>query len=119
MESDRGLMLSKLYVKFFLIAMILLATGISLVTVRALFITYADPGSAEEYEFFLNFINTIATLSMLFLQLGFVMFCFSAFWGAISDGTLSDNIRKSMIFTASIAVISLALIMIFGGLIIV
>lgn len=74
--------------KFFLIAIIFMGMGIALITVRSLFISFAEPHSSEEYEFYLDFINTVATLSMLFIQLGFVMFCFSSFWGAMADGTL-------------------------------
>ena len=119
MESDRGSILKKSYMKFFLVAIIFMGTGITLITVRGLFITYADPGSPDEYEFYINFINTIYTFAMLFVQLGFVMFLFSSFWGAMADGTLSDNIRRGMVFTASIIIIALALIMLFGGIFII
>ncbi|MFX1279616.1 MAG: hypothetical protein ACFFA3_09375 [Promethearchaeota archaeon] len=116
MESGRGSILSKSYMKFFLVAMIFMGTGITLLTVRGLFIIYADPGSPGEYEFYANFANTIYILAMLFVQLGFVMFLFSSFWGAMADGTLSESIRRGMVYTAGIIIIALALIMLFGGI---
>ncbi|MFX0027586.1 MAG: hypothetical protein ACFE8B_00125 [Candidatus Hermodarchaeota archaeon] len=118
MESGRGSILSKSYMKFFLVAIIIMGAGIVLITVRSLFMTFADPQSPEESEFFIYFINTLSSLSMLFIQLGFVMFCFSSFWGAMADGTLSDSIRRGMVFTTSITIIALALLMIFGNIII-
>ncbi|MFX0004256.1 MAG: hypothetical protein ACFE9C_14550 [Candidatus Hodarchaeota archaeon] len=118
MESDRESILKKFYMKFFLVAIIMLGTGISLVCVRTLFMIYADPGSPEEVEFYMNFTYTLSALMMLLIQLGLALFCFSSFWGAMSDRTLPDNIRRGMVITTSISIISLALFMIFGGFLI-
>ncbi len=118
MESFRTSVLEKKYMKFFALAILLLATGVILLGVARLFNLYADPSSPDEYEFALKFLGTISYLSMLLLQLGLVVFCFSSFWGAVADGTLSEHVRRGMVSTASIAIIALALLMTFGNIII-
>lgn len=110
MESFRASVLEKKYMKFFALAIILLSAGIILIAVGNLYNLYADPSTPEEIEF----LYTLPILTTLFLQLGLVMFCFSAFWGAVSDTTLSEEVRRGMVFSASIAIIALALLMIFG-----
>ena len=119
MDSFRSSLLEKKYMKFFTIAMIFLVIGITLIVVGRLFYLYSDPSTPEEMEFSLNFRYTLSYLSIFLLQLGLIMFCFSAFWGAVIDSTLSETVRRGMVFTASISIVALALIMIFGGMIII
>jgi hypothetical protein len=55
---------------------------------------------------------------MLFLQLGMAIFCFSAFWGAVADKSLPETVRRAMVFTSSITIITLAFIVLFAGYIV-
>lgn len=114
MESFRESILEKKYMKIFTLAMILLVVGIILIGVGNLYNIYADPSTPEEAEFTIKFLYTLSILSTLLLQLGLVLFCFSAFWGAVVDRTLSEEVRRGMVFSASIAIIALAILMIFG-----
>jgi len=99
--------------KIFVLAIFLLIVGIILISVRNLYSTYADPDSPKELEVFFKTRDTLSILSELFLPLGMVLFSLSAFWGGVVDKTLSEEVRRGMVFAASIAIIALAFVMIF------
>ncbi|MHA2215991.1 MAG: hypothetical protein ACXACY_08650 [Candidatus Hodarchaeales archaeon] len=71
----------------------------------------------EEYETLLRTLGAISTFTRLTLQLGMVLFSLSTFMGAIIEKTLSDQVRRGMVFASSMAIIGLVLITIFSGLI--
>ena len=118
-ESFRESIFEKKYMKIFVLAIFLLIVGIILISVRNLYSTYADPDSPKELEVFFKTRDTLSILSELFLPLGMVLFSLSAFWGGVVDKTLSEEVRRGLVFAASLAIIALAIVMVFQGIFII
>jgi hypothetical protein len=111
MESNRGSILEKNYMKAFALGIIFLVVGVILMSTRTLYIRFADPDTPSEIEAYYDMMYILAALSSLFLQLGMVMFSLSAFWGGVVDRALSEEVRRGLVLAASLAIVSLALIL--------
>lgn len=116
MESFRGSMLEKSYLKIFALAIFLIILGIIIITVGNLYTTFVEIDTPDEYDDYLKTIGTLGSLSGLTLQLGMVLFSLSAFWGGVVDKTLSEEVRRGLVFAASMAIIALAVVMVFSNL---
>ncbi|MHA2009216.1 MAG: hypothetical protein ACW980_18025 [Promethearchaeota archaeon] len=116
-EIDRESIFEKKYMKIFRLGILLLIIGIILTSISSLYSTFSDADTMEEYETLLRTLGAISTFTRLTLQLGMVLFSLSTFMGAIIEKTLSDQVRRGMVFASSMAIIGLVLITIFSGLI--
>ncbi|MFX0081752.1 MAG: hypothetical protein ACFE94_08365 [Candidatus Hodarchaeota archaeon] len=116
MESDRGSILEKSYMKTFVLAIIFLVVGVILICARTLYINYADPSTPGEVETFYDTLYTLSAFSGLLLQLGMIIFSLSAFWGGMVDRTLSGEVRRGLVFAASMVIIALAIVIVFQTL---
>ena len=117
-ESFRS-MFDKNYIKIFAVGILVLIVGIILAMARGLYLTFADPTTPSQYERYIETINTLTTLSGFLIQLGMLFFALSTFMGGVIDESLSPEVRRGLVFASSIAIIALALIIIFQGIFIV
>jgi len=117
-NMDRESIFEKKYIKIFGLAIILIIIGIILMSVGRIYTSFTDVDTMEEYEDFIRTLAIISTFTILTLQLGMVLFALSTFMGAIVDKTLSEEVRRGMVFATSMAIIGLVLIMIFSGMLI-
>lgn len=99
----------------FFVGLILLIVGVIVVMSSSLYETYADPDTPSEYERLMEALATMRALSVFFLQLGMVFFALSTFMGGVIDESLSPDVRRGCVFASSIAIIGLALLIVFGG----
>jgi len=112
-------MFDKNYIKIFAVGILVLIVGIILAMARGLYLTFADPTTPSQYERYIETINTLTTLSGFLIQLGMLFFALSTFMGGVIDESLSPEVRRGLVFASSIAIIALALIIIFQGIFIV
>ena len=115
-ESFREPILKKGYVKIFTAGIILIIAGF---ITSSLFnfiprLSYSDPG----YDDYINLLRIFSSISRLFLQIGMVLFILSFFIGALTDRTLSDNLKKGMILASGVAIFGLVILIIYSSLII-
>ena len=111
MESDRKSILKEGYMKIFALSILLLIVGIILVAIGSIWSIIIDekidtPWESEAYG---DTMMIFATLTTLFLQLGFVIFSFSTFMGALVDKTLSGEVRRGMLFASGFGILALSL----------
>ncbi|MFW9937291.1 MAG: hypothetical protein ACFFD5_06555 [Candidatus Thorarchaeota archaeon] len=106
-DSDLGRtsFIKKRYVQVFIIAMIALIVGIVIPSLIPFIpiVEYGDPG----YEDYVLLLSRLSSLTMLFQNLGIILFTFSAFMGAITDRLLSNEVRRGLIIASGIGVVAL------------
>ena len=107
-------MFDKDYIKIFVVGVLLLILGIILVMSRTLYYVIKETHDQNFYETY----YTLLAVSSFFIQLGMLFFALSTFLGGLTDGSLSPEVRRGLVFASSIAIISLALIIIFSGLLV-
>jgi hypothetical protein len=110
MESNRGSIFEKKYIKVFGLGIVMLVLGTILIMAERLYTLYYDPDTS--YEVYMKTRYTLSALSGVFLQLGMVLFSFSAFWGGVSDRTLSEEVRRGLVFASSMIIVALAIVMV-------
>ena len=110
-ESFRS-MFDKNYMKIFVLGVLLLILGIILVMSRNLYYANEEIHDQKFYEAYF----TLIALSSFFIQLGMLFFALSTLMGGVIDESLSPEVRRGLVFGSSIAIISLALIIIFSGI---
>lgn len=103
MESEKKIML------IFTLAIILLVVGILLICVRNYCEIYGGNLCSPKTP------AVLSTVSALYIQLGILFFSLSAFWGGVFDRTLSEEVRKGMIFAAAMGIIALVILIVFQG----
>jgi hypothetical protein len=113
-ESFRTLF-DKKYMKIFAVGILLLILGILFVWIRNLYTTFADPSTPGEMEDYLQARGALYAFSSLFVELGLLLVTLSTFIGGVVDESLSPEVRRGLVFATSIAIISLALIIVFTG----
>ena len=111
-EAFRKFLSEKDYLKIFVVSILLLIVGIILIFARNMYITYADPDPGELEDYYRN-LNSLATFTALFFQLGMILFAVSTFLGGLRDETLSPEVRKGMIFASSVAMVGFVVVMVF------
>ena len=79
---------------------------------RNMIITYADPDTPKKWELYYDTLNSLATFTGLFFQLGMILFAVSTFLGGLRDDTLSPEVRKGMIFASSVAMVGFVVVMV-------
>lgn len=66
-------------------------------------VNYGDPG----YEDYQDLMSRLASLATLFQNIGILLFTFSAFMGAVVDGTLSNEVRRGLIIASGVGILAL------------
>lgn len=110
-EAFRRFWSEKDYLKVFVVSILLLIVGIILIFATNLYITYADPDPGELEDYYRT-LNSLATFTALFFQLGMILFTVSTFLGGLRDETLSAEVRKGMIFASSVALVGFVVVMV-------
>ncbi|MFX1592998.1 MAG: hypothetical protein ACFFB6_02845 [Promethearchaeota archaeon] len=111
-ESYRIPLLKKGYIKIFTSGIILLVAGF---TTLSLFNMIPRPayGDPAYYDFY-NLMRFFSSLSRLFLQIGMVLIILSLFIGALTDRTLSENVKRGMMIASGAAMFGLIILMIYS-----
>jgi hypothetical protein len=111
-ESFREPLLKKGYIKIFTTGTILIIAGFIATSVFSIIPrpSYSDPG----YDAYINLMRAFMSISRLFLQIGMVLFILSFFIGALTDRTLSDNVKKGMILASGVAIFGLVILIMYS-----
>ncbi|MHA2035763.1 MAG: hypothetical protein ACW98X_04980 [Promethearchaeota archaeon] len=112
-------LLEEKYMKIFAIGMVFLIGGIIILMISRIYTTFAEYNTMAEMEALFKVRGLLSAFILLFLTLGIVLFAFSTFMGGVVDDAISSEIRRGMVFASSMAIVALALILIFSGLIMV
>jgi len=118
-EQSFRTLFDKKYIKIFALGIILLILGIILVMTRNLYSVFTEVDTAQEAENYIRTLGVIGTISGFFIESGMLLVALSTFIGGIVDDSLAPEVKRGMIFATSIAIIALALIIIFQGIIII
>ncbi len=111
-EPDyRNSIFKKGYVKIFILGINLLFIGFILTTSIYLIpvVTFLKAG----YDDYVKLLRYISSVSLLFRQLGVLLFTASCFIGALSDVRLSGEVKRGMMFASSIGILAIILMTIF------
>lgn len=103
-------MVEKNYMKIFAVGVILFIVGIVLVMSYNLYYINEETHDSDFWDSY----YTLTTLSVFFIQLGMLFFALSTFMGAVIDESLSPVVRAGCVLASSVAIIGLALIIVFG-----
>ena len=97
--------LKKGYVKIFVICLVSLLVGFAMPTIMTFMpdVDYAAPG----YEDYILLRARLTSISILFQNIGILLFCLAAFMGAIVDASLSMEVRRGLIMASGIGIIAL------------
>ena len=104
-ESTGKSNLKKGYVIVFLAFIILIIVGGIILSITRLIpsVDWGDPG----YDEYITLTTNLATVSVLFQNIGITLFSLSTFLGAITDERLSKEVRRGMVIASGIGVIAL------------
>ena len=104
-ESTGKSNLKKGYVIIFLGFIILIIVGGIILSITRLIpsVDWGDPG----YDEYITLTTNLATVSVLFQNIGITLFSLSTFLGAITDERLSKEVRRGMVIASGIGVIAL------------
>ena len=104
-ESTGKSNLKKGYVIVFLGFIILIIVGGIILSIARLIpsVDWGDPG----YDEYITLTTNLATVSVLFQNIGITLFSLSTFLGAITDERLSKEVRRGMVIASGIGVIAL------------
>jgi hypothetical protein len=108
-KPDREPITKKGYVKIFILGINLLIFGFVISTLLSIIprVSYGDPG----YNEYIYLMRILSSISRLFLQIGIVMFSLSLFIGALTDRTLSENVKRGLVIASGIGMLALFFIM--------
>ena len=104
-ESTGKSNLKKGYVIVFLVFIIFIIVGAIILSITRVIpsVDWGDPG----YDEYITLTTNLATVSVLFQNIGIVLFTLSTFLGAITDERLSKEVRRGMVIASGIGVIAL------------
>lgn len=109
MESDRESILKKQYMKIFVLSILLLITGIIVMSYANILYTFAEPKTSGEFDALMRWLNTFSTVRALCVQLGLVLFSLSILMGALVDKTLSEGVRRGMVLASAFGILALGI----------
>ncbi len=115
-EAYRENLLKKNYIKIFIVGIVLIIAGFITSSLFGIIPrpSYSDPG----YDDYINLLRIFTSISRLFLQIGMVLFILSFFIGALTDRTLSDNVKKGMILASGVAIFGLVILIMYSTIMI-
>ena len=105
-NSDRKLT-SKGYVKIFILSILFFLAGFVVITVANIIprISYGDPG----YDEYIYLMTVLSTASVLVQNIGIVLFSVATFLGALTDESLSGEVKRALIIASGIGIVALVL----------
>ena len=105
-NSDRKL-IRKGYIKIFILSILLLLAGFVLTTVANIVpsIDYGDP-SYDEYVYSRTILSSA---SVLVQNIGIVLFSVATFLGALTDESLSGEVKRGLVIASGIGIVALVL----------
>lgn len=112
MESNRESILKKGYIKIFVLSILLLIAGILVMSYATILLTFAEPQTPGEYDALERWVLTFSTVRALCLQLGMLLFSLSLLMGALVDRTLSEGVRRGMVFTSGFGIVTMGIMMV-------
>ena len=110
-EPYRNSIFKKGYVKIFILGINLLFIGFILTTSIYLIpvVSYLEAG----YDDYVKLLRYISSVSLLFRQIGVLLFSASSFIGALSDIRLSGEVKRGMIIASSIGILAIIIMTLF------
>ena len=106
-ELIRKPIYKKAYVWIFVLCIILIIVGL-IITTSIVYIP--SVGYLEEgYEDYVELLLRLPALSVLFQNIGIALFSVALFLGAITDETISREVKKGMIIASGLGIIALIL----------
>jgi len=95
------------YVLIFVLGIISIIVGLSITTA----ITFIPSKSSmdPDYDDYIKLMQRLPSVSILFQNIGIALFSVSTFIGAITDETLSREVKRGMIITSGIGIVALVL----------
>lgn len=105
-NSDRKI-IRKGYVKIFILSILFFLAGFVVTTVANVIpsISYGDPG----YDEYVYLMTILSTASILVQNIGIVLFPVATFLGALTDESLSKEVRQALVIASGIGIVSLVL----------
>ena len=105
-NSDRKL-IRKGYVKIFILSILLLLAGFVVTTVANIIpsIDYGDLGY-DEYNYLMTILSSA---SILVQNMGIVLFSVATFLGALTDESLSGEVKRALVIASGIGIVALVL----------
>ena len=105
-NSDRKL-INNGYVKIFILSILFFLAGFVVTTVANIIpkISFGDPG----YDEYIYLMTILSTASILVQNIGIVLFSVATFLGALTDESLSKEVKQALIIASGIGIVSLVL----------
>ncbi len=105
-NSDRKL-IRKGYVIIFILSILLLLAGFVVTTVASIIpsIDYGDPG----YDEYVYSMTMLSSVSVLVQNIGIVLFSVATFLGALTDESLSGEVKRALVIASGIGIVALVL----------
>jgi len=105
-NSDRKI-IRKGYVKIFILSILFFLASFVVTTVANIIprISYGDPG----YDEYVYLTTILSTASVLVQNIGIVLFPVATFLGALTDESLSKEVRQALVIASGIGIVSLVL----------
>lgn len=110
-DQSRHPLLKKVYMKIFLTAFIILGCGFVVISITS-FIprpSLYDP----EYEIYQYLMQTSLAVAKLLIEIGLALFSVSSFLGAITEISITDNIKRGMMIASGISILGLVIVFIY------
>ena len=105
-NSERRL-IRKRYVIIFISSILLLLAGFVVTTVANIIPRpdYMDPG----YDDYVNLMTILSSASILVQNIGIVLFSVATFIGALTDDSLSNEVKRALVIASGIGIFALVL----------
>ncbi|MFX0032223.1 MAG: hypothetical protein ACFFGP_12520 [Promethearchaeota archaeon] len=99
--------LKRHYIRIFISSLALMIVGLVVTSVANYIppVSFGDP----DYEAYTNLMNILSTLSLMFQNIGLVLFSLSSFMGSFVDETLSKQVKRGMLLASAIGIIALVI----------
>jgi len=104
-NSDRKFI--RFYVVVFFLSVLLLIIGFVVTTVANIIpeVDFGDPGF-EDYQDLMTMLSSVSTLVQ---NIGIVLFSVATFLGALTDESLSGEIRRALVIASGIGIVALVI----------
>lgn len=110
-EPNRSSIFKKGYVKIFILGINLLFIGFILNTSIYLIpiVSYLEAG----YYDYVKLLRSISSVSLLFRQIGVLLFTASSFIGALSDLRISGEVKRGMMIASGMGILAIIIMTLF------
>ena len=105
-NSDRKLIKNG-YVKIFILSVLFFLAGFVVTTVANI-VPRIDPGDPG-YDEYIYLTTILSSASILVQNIGIVLFSVATFLGALTDESLSKEVKQALVIASGIGIVSLVL----------